>query len=216
MPNEDRYKNNKNLFVKGHKGYWYGKKRTEEQKLKVSITMRGRPSPLKGRKLSEEQKRKISKAMKGMEVPWRKGLKMSEETKNKIRIGNKGKLVSEETRRKNSLRQIGIPKPYLLREKNPNWKGGVTPINNRIRDSAEAKIWKRKCMERDKFTCQKYKVKGCKLEVHHISNFSSHPRLRFSVKNGVTLSKEAHKEFHKRYGKKNNSKEQLIEFLKLN
>lgn len=34
-------------------------------------------------------------------------------------------------------------------------------------------------------------------------------------KNGITLSKKAHKEFHHIYGTKNNTKEQLIEFLNI-
>ena len=31
--------------------------------------------------------------------------------------------------------------------------------------------------------------------------------------NGITLNDKAHKEFHKKYGNKNNTKEQLEEFL---
>ena len=34
--------------------------------------------------------------------------------------------------------------------------------------------------------------------------------------NGITLSKKAHKEFHAKYGKTNNTKEQLQEFLSNN
>jgi len=36
---------------------------------------------------------------------------------------------------------------------------------------------------------------------------------RTSIDNGITLSKEVHKEFHKRYGIKNNTREQLEEFI---
>jgi len=34
------------------------------------------------------------------------------------------------------------------------------------------------------------------------------------LRNGITLSKKAHNEFHKKYGKRNNTPEQLNEFLK--
>ena len=33
--------------------------------------------------------------------------------------------------------------------------------------------------------------------------------------NGITLSEKTHKEFHKKYCKKNNTREQLDEFIKL-
>jgi len=33
------------------------------------------------------------------------------------------------------------------------------------------------------------------------------------MKKGITLSWEKHKEFHKKYGRKNNNEEQLKEFL---
>ena len=67
---------------------------------------------------------------------------------------------------------------------------------------------------RDNWTCQKYKTRGVKLHPHHILNFSSHPELRFDKDNGITLSEKAHWEFHKKYGCENNTREQLIEFLK--
>jgi hypothetical protein len=51
--------------------------------------------------------------------------------------------------------------------------------------------------------------------MHHINNFADYPELRFALNNVITLSKKAHEEFHKMYGKQNNTKEQLLEFLKI-
>lgn len=93
-----------------------------------------------------------------------------------------------------------------------NWKGGIATTNDKLRHSFEANLWKKTCLERDNHICQKYGT-TTNLVVHHIQNFSDFPELRMSIENGVTLSKKAHDEFHKIYGKKNNTKEQLKEFL---
>lgn len=93
------------------------------------------------------------------------------------------------------------------------WKGGITPINRAIRASFEYRLWRKSCFERDNFTCQKYGISGGKLVVHHINNFADFSELRFAIDNGITLSKKAHKEFHKIYGNRNNTREQLGEFL---
>ena len=78
----------------------------------------------------------------------------------------------------------------------------------------EFRLWREAVFARDNWTCQKYGIKGGRLHPHHIKNFSEYPELRFAVDNGITFSEKAHKEFHKKYGIKNNTKEQLEEFLK--
>jgi len=83
----------------------------------------------------------------------------------------------------------------------------------RIRKSAEYRLWRRAVYERDEFTCQKTGQLGGELVAHHINNFVDFPELRLAIDNGITLSKVAHNEFHKIYGKHNNTKEQLEEFL---
>lgn len=112
---------------------------------------------------------------------------------------------------------VGFPKgkPNLkMRGQNhPLWKGGITPENHKIRTSIEFELWRQSVFSRDNWTCQKYGIKGGKLHAHHIQNFAQYPELRFAIDNGTTLSEKAHKEFHKKYGIKNNTKEQLVEFL---
>jgi len=85
--------------------------------------------------------------------------------------------------------------------------------NAKIRRSKEMKLWRKACLIRDNFTCQKYETKSGILCVHHINNFADFPELRLAIDNGITLSEKAHREFHHLYGVKNNTKEQLIEFL---
>lgn len=98
-------------------------------------------------------------------------------------------------------------------EKHPNWKGGITSENTKIRRSRQYKKWCYDVFKRDKFTCQKTGKRGNDLIAHHILNFSDYPELRFNIDNGITLSDVSHREFHKKYGRKNNTKEQLLEFL---
>lgn len=78
----------------------------------------------------------------------------------------------------------------------------------------EGEIWRNAVFARDGYTCQKYGIKGGDLVAHHIMNFSANPELRFAIDNGITLSKIAHAQFHKIYGKKNNNRKQLEDFLK--
>ena len=48
---------------------------------------------------------------------------------------------------------------------------------------------------------------------HHILNYAEHKELRLNVDNGITFCVDCHKIFHKRFGYKNNNKEQINEFL---
>jgi len=75
------------------------------------------------------------------------------------------------------------------------------------------KLWKDSVFARDGYTDQKTGIKGGKLVAHHIQNFAQYPELRLAIDNGITLSIKSHREFHKIYGRKNNTKEQLEEFL---
>jgi hypothetical protein len=60
-----------------------GRRKTEEQKSKISISKKGAPSNRKGSSLTIEHKKKLSEANKGR-IPWNIGKTHSEETKLKI------------------------------------------------------------------------------------------------------------------------------------
>jgi 5-methylcytosine-specific restriction endonuclease McrA len=159
-----------------------------------------------GKVLSSETRNKISDATKKEKNPfW--GKKHTEETRKKLREINLGKHHSEETKKKIGNSHRGEKAYQWIKDRT------IQIENKRIRSSIEYQLWDRACMERDNFTCQKYGIKGCRLVVHHILNFSNHPELRFNLDNGITLSKKAHDEFHHIYGRKNNTREQLLEFL---
>lgn len=97
------------------------------------------------------------------------------------------------------------PKPHLSEimknkkgEKSPTWKGGITPINNKIRNSLEYKKWRKSVFERDNYTCRfcgyiSIKGKYIPIQAHHIKSFSKYPEFRFDLDNGITLCKNCHK-----------------------
>lgn len=171
---------------------------SEQHKLAISLAN-------KGHKTTSETKAKISSANKG-----RKFGVMPKEYREKISKSLKGKMPKFIPNNK------GIKRTYEQRnigEKHWNWKGGITPEMLKIRNSMELRLWRKAVYERDDFTCQKTKIKGGRLVAHHINNFADFPELRTSIENGITLGREVHKEFHKKYGIKNNTMEQLLEFL---
>ncbi len=83
------------------------------------------------------------------------------------------------------------------------------------RHTLKDKVFRLSVFERDKFTCQKCgDNRGGNLEAHHILNHWKYKNLRYDVNNGITLCKDCHKEFHKRFGYKENNLEQLLDWLK--
>ncbi len=77
-----------------------------------------------------------------------------------------------------------------------NWKGGISPKNNVIRQSLEMKQWKKYVFLRDKYTCQKCLKIGGQLHAHHIKPFAKYIELRFDVDNGLTLCPPCHHKEH--------------------
>lgn len=81
----------------------------------------------------------------------------------------------------------------LSGENNHFWKGGVTPINQKIRTSLEYKLWRNSVYERDNYTCVWCGSKDKRLNADHIKPFAFYPELRFAIDNGRTLCIDCHK-----------------------
>lgn len=160
----------------------------------------------KGVEFSEEHKKHLSESHKrnGLKPPSALGRKHTEEWKRKqseiakrLGVGKwmKGRKLSEEHKKKLSLRMIGNRLGVgTVGEKNGNWKGGINPINNKIRGSLEYKLWRKAIFERDNYTCIwcGNNTSG-NLNADHIKPFSIFSELRFAIDNGRTLCIECHK-----------------------
>lgn len=135
-----------------------------------------------GKKHSEETKEKISEiAFKNGHGKWNVGKKRTKATKQKLSRALRGK-------------------------NNPNWKGGLSPLNKLLRKSLMYRTWRVAVFERDNHTCQVCRKKGSYLHADHIDPFSKilkrHGLRNFEqakncselwdVKNGKTLCKECH------------------------
>jgi hypothetical protein len=157
-----------------------------------------------GKKQSEETRRKISKSHKGKKKPWAGKYKhklLTEEHRNNIGKGLTGRIVSLKTRCKISKSLLGHP--GIKGEKNKRWKGGITPINIKIRNSIEYKLWRKSVFERDRYTCIWCgDSRGGNLNADHIKPFADYPELRFAIDNGRTLCVNCHKKTES-YGRNN-------------
>jgi len=127
----------------------------------------------------------------------------------KISLAQKGRKLSKE-----HIEKLKGKRPNQSGKKNHNWKGGVSSENEKIRGSLEYKLWQDSVKNRDGNSCQRCgENRVSRIMAHHILNFSKHPKLRLAIDNGITFCRKCHKEFHMKYGFKNNTKEQMLEFI---
>ena len=125
--------------------------------------------------LTVESRKKISDSLRKRVI--------SKKTRDKISKANKGRKLTEEHKRKLSL-------VHLKR-----WdKIGRRPrkANDRFKDSKYIK-WRRKVFRRDSWVCRWCGQVGGKLEAHHIKSWVCYPKMRYWLKNGLTLCRECHK-----------------------
>jgi hypothetical protein len=148
----------------------------------------------KGKKLTKETIEKRSKSNKGkkrtksacenMSKAQKKRYQDPKERK-KISKANKGKPKSKQHRENLSKSCIGRPSGMLGKHHNKDTRkkislghGGTgTPFENldlasSIRKSSKYNNWRIQVFKLDNFTCQECGLTNCKLEAHHIKEFS--------------------------------------------
>lgn len=164
-----------------HKTGWH---HSEETRRKISQSE-------KGKVISFEQKIRVGKKLKGNKHTL--GMKHSKEAKEKMSIIHKGKKFSIEHRNKLSMANSGKKFPERCGKNHPNWKGGVTSLNEKIRKSLEYKLWRKAIFVRDNYTCIWCGQVGGRLNADHKKPFRDYPEIRFAIDNGRTLCEDCHK-----------------------
>lgn len=163
-----------------------------------------------GRKYSVETKLKMSLQRKGKRLGKENsfyGKKHTLETKEKISLSQKGKSAGS----KNYFYGKNLKGGNSYR-----WKGGITPIYQRIRHSEKYIQWRQSIFIRDNFTCKCGQVGGA-LNAHHIKPF--HVLIEeikrylplidlfeaamlyvplWNINNGITMCKTCHDKINKR------------------
>jgi len=92
---------------------------------------------------------------------------------------------SLETRLEMSRAQTG--------EKNYNWRGGITKIQDKIRKGLAYRLWREAVFKRDNFTCQMCGANKCYVQADHLKSFALFTGLRYKVENGRTLCLICHR-----------------------
>lgn len=162
-----------------------------------------------------------------------KGIKHSKKTKEKISLGNKGKIISKEIREKTSKTMTGIKRSKKTKEKmsksksgennylfgkfgkeHPSYNFDLTNEERLIkREYPEYKEWRTAVYKRDNYMCQLCGMPD-NLISHHIESYNSNKELRTTLSNGITLCEDCHKDFHHQYGNGNNTLEQFKKYVK--
>jgi len=219
-------------------GYWRGKKLSKNHKKRISLA-------LLNHKVSEETKKKIGAANSGNKSAMygkhpseetlrklsliKKGHIVTDATRRKISLANAGRKLTDNHRKKISESNKGRKGYWMgkhfseehraklsINARKPRNKHGYRSTeNSRARRTIEMHSWREAVFNRDNWTCFICRKRGGIINAHHMESFSINKALRASVENGVTLCITCHRNFHKIYGFKNNTKKQLEEFFLL-
>lgn len=123
---------------------------------------------------------------------------LSPEHRRKIGLAGLGRKHTPEAREKIRMARLGKPRPEIQGERCYMWKGGITPIQYKIRTSLEYRLWRTAVFDRDNYTCvwcgaRNGEGKRVVLNADHIKPFALFPELRLAIDNGRTLCVPCHR-----------------------
>lgn len=183
--------------------------RSQADSLKIRYKNGSLNNPNLGKKSSKETREKISKNHADVS-----GTNNPMFGKSGPLSPNFGKIRSKEHCLKLSKALTGRKRPNVSKEKNPFWKGGITPLVLQIRNSVQGKTWRQQVFERDNFICKACGyTKGKVLNAHHIKHLAVILH-EYEIKtfdealkcdilwnpiNGITLCKECHVYEHEKH-----------------
>ena len=96
----------------------------------------------------------------------------------------------------------------------PRYNFNMTEEERQIgRTYTKYREWRTSVYERDNYTCQYCGTTKSPFNAHHLNGHDKFIELRIEVTNGITLCEVCHKEFHRQYGRGNNTEAQFINFI---
>lgn len=113
---------------------------------------------------------------------------------------NKGKRRSPDTEfKKGEYTGYGRKTRFKNGKDHPFWKGGISSLYDKIKQTLQYRIWRDLVYKRDYWHCQicnKHCERG-DIVAHHKRSFADYPELRFDVDNGITLCRGCHLKIHR-------------------
>lgn len=117
---------------------------------------------------------------------------------DEYRRGKPSPSPSTTFQKNNKIYSFNDTRTKKLGPENNKWKGGITPIHEKIRKDLVYKKWRECVFERDDYTCQKCGKRGGDIHAHHELSFSDYPELRVEILNGMTLCVSCHRKIHRK------------------
>jgi hypothetical protein len=139
-------------------------------------------------------------------------------SKNALWKGGKPKCLDCENKVSNydKLRCMSCYRQHNRGINHPTYKANkISPEYVTIRNSHEYRDWRNAVFAKYDYRCAICNIRVRNLNAHHLDSFHAFPEKRFDIENGICLCNQHHKDFHKQYGRKNNTNVQFFEYQSL-